>query len=89
MAEKVEKNVQKIVDDFIEDGNWWIKRITVQKESLIGTMDSCKEDALMFHFLCGEMLKIREIISNMEKIKHTREVCNKHIHLYKAMTEKE
>ena len=89
MDEKVEKNIPKIVDDFIEDGHWWIKRITAQRESLVYTMDSCKEDELMFRFLGDEILKIKEIISNMEKIKHTREVCYEHIKLYKAMTKKD
>ena len=85
MAEKVEK----IIDDFIEDGNWWLKRVNVQRKSLIDTMDLCKEDEFMFYFLCGEMWKIRKIISNMEKLKYTTKVCNEHIRLYKAMTEKD
>ena len=73
MAERVEKYVPKTLIDFIEDGKWWIKRITTQRESLAETMDSCKEDALMFYILGDELSKIRKMILNMEKIKQTYE----------------
>ena len=67
----MEKNVPKTLIDFIEDGKWWIKRITTQMESLVDTKDSC--DALMFYILGDELSKIRKMILNMEKIKQSYE----------------
>ena len=69
----MEKNVPKTLIDFIEDGKWWIKRITTQMESLVDTKDSCNEDALMFYILGEELSKIRKTILNMEKIKQSYE----------------
>ena len=73
MAERVEKYVPKNLVADIEDGKWWIKRITTQRESLTETMDSCNEDTLLFYILGDELSKIRKMISNMEKIKQSYE----------------
>ena len=85
----MEKNVPKTLVDFIEDGKWWIKRITTQRESLVDTMDLCNEDALMFYILGDKMLKIRKIILNMEKIKHSYEQSYEQKRLNKAMNKKD
>ena len=69
MAERVEKYVPKTLIADIEDGKWWIKRITTQMESLVETMDSSDEDALMYRTLGEELSKIRKTTLNKEKIK--------------------
>ena len=65
----MEKYVPKTLIADIEDGKWWIKRITTQMESLTDTMDSSDEDALMYQTLGEELSKIRKTTLNMEKIK--------------------
>ena len=85
----MEKNVPKTLVDFIEDGKWWIQRITTQRESLVDTMDLCNEDALMFYILGDEMLKIRKIISTMEKIKQSYEQIYDQKTLNKAVNKKD
>ena len=68
MAERVEKYVPKNLVADVEDGKWWIKRITAQMESLAETMDSCEEEALMYQILGEELAKIRTTTLNKEKI---------------------
>ena len=69
----MEKYVPKTLIANIEDGKWWIKRITAQMESLAETMDSCEEEALMYQTLGEELSKIRKTTLNMEKIKQLYE----------------
>ena len=65
----MEKYVPKTLIADIEDGKWWIKRITTQMESLVETMDSSDEDTLLYQTLGEELSKIRKTTLNKEKIK--------------------